>query len=114
MSNQLVTIRTWDLGADKVAQFLPEFPRETNPVLGLRAIRMCLKNQDMFREQIRAILRISENSPIRILIPMVTNVDEIIKTKRIIQQEMLSLKLRNSHLQFGCMIETPSRCDDFR
>ena len=103
-----VTIRTWDIGGDKPNKVIRELMDEANPALGLRAIRVCLKYDDLFRIQIRAILRASENSQINLMIPMVTRIDEVLKTKKIIDDEVQKLDLDTNNLQVGCMIETPA------
>ncbi|MCG8333434.1 MAG: phosphoenolpyruvate--protein phosphotransferase [Proteobacteria bacterium] len=103
-----VTIRTWDVGGDKPTFAFPELADETNPALGLRAIRVCLKYQDIFRTQIRAIIRASELSSIKIMIPMVTRIDEVIKAKSIIAEEQKNLGSSGEKLEIGCMIETPA------
>ncbi len=102
-----VTIRTWDIGGDKSSGFFPELSNETNPALGLRAIRICLKHRDFYRTQIRAILRASEKSDIRLMIPMVTRLDEVINSKDIIEEESKNLNISADNLLIGCMIETP-------
>ncbi|MBT3225749.1 MAG: phosphoenolpyruvate--protein phosphotransferase [Calditrichaeota bacterium] len=103
-----VTIRTWDIGGDKPSKVIKEYMDEANPALGLRAIRVCLKYDDLFRIQIRAILRASENSQINLMIPMVTRIDEVLKTKKIIVEELQKLNVKADNLQIGCMIETPA------
>jgi phosphotransferase system enzyme I (PtsI) len=103
-----ITIRTWDIGGDKPSYAFPELADEVNPALGLRAIRICLKHQDIFRTQIRAIIRASELSKIKLMIPMVTRIDEVIKAKIIIHEEMKNLNLTGKNLEVGCMIETPA------
>ncbi|NQU64796.1 MAG: phosphoenolpyruvate--protein phosphotransferase [SAR324 cluster bacterium] len=103
-----VTIRTWDIGGDKPNIIIKELIDEANPALGLRAIRFCLKYDDLFRTQIRAIIRASENSLIKLMIPMVTRIDEVLKTKKIIAEELLHLNLHGENLRIGCMIETPA------
>jgi phosphoenolpyruvate-protein phosphotransferase (PTS system enzyme I) len=103
-----ITIRTWDVGGDKPAYGFPELIEETNPALGMRAIRVCLKYQDIFRTQIRAILRASELGQIKIMIPMITRIDEVIKTKTIIEEEKTALGIEGNNIQIGCMIETPA------
>lgn len=108
LATKPITIRTWDLGADKVARFFPAYPNESNPALGLRAIRMCLKQPDFFREQIRAIIRVAQDSPVRLMIPMITNVDEIVKVRRMVSREQKKMNLRPPNLKIGCMIETPA------
>jgi len=103
-----LTIRTWDIGADKTSKLFTELLNEANPALGLRAIRLCLKYPDVFRSQIRAIIRASEHNPINLMIPMVTRLDEIIKTKSIILEEQINLEISGENLRIGCMVETPS------
>lgn len=103
-----ITIRTWDIGGDKPSAIFPELRDEANPALGLRAIRVCLKYQDVFRTQVRAIIRASEFGQINLLIPMVTRIDEVIKCKSIILEEQQKLGIDTKNLQIGCMIETPA------
>ncbi|MFH2130184.1 MAG: phosphoenolpyruvate--protein phosphotransferase [bacterium] len=103
-----VTIRTWDIGSDKPTKIIKELSDEANPALGLRAIRVCLKYVDMFRVQIRAILRASQISQIKLMIPMVTRIDEVLKTKKLIEEELRNLNMTAKNLQIGCMIETPA------
>lgn len=103
-----ITIRTWDIGSDKTSKLFEELENESNPALGLRAIRLCLKHTDIFRSQIRAIIRASEESKVRLLIPMVTRLDEVVKAKSIILEEQINLGISDDNLEIGCMIETPS------
>jgi len=106
-----LTLRTYDLGADK----FPSHQRqvEQNPIFGLRAIRYCLKNQDFFREHLRAILKASANREnVRIMIPMITSVDELIKTKDFINSVKDELRNKsipfNENIKVGIMIELPA------
>ena len=106
-----VTIRTLDLGGDKFASAL-NMPEELNPFLGWRAIRFCLSQPDIFKEQLRAILRASAFGPVRIMYPLISDVEEI-KTARIIMEEaMAELKQKNKKflpsIPIGAMIEVPS------
>jgi phosphotransferase system enzyme I (PtsI) len=103
-----VTFRTWDIGGDKQVDMFSEFRDEANPALGLRAIRVCLKYDDLFRTQVRAILRVSELSQINLMIPMVTRIDEVLKSKQIIEEEIEALRVSDDNLKVGCMIETPA------
>jgi len=103
-----VTFRTWDIGGDKPIEMFKEHINEANPALGLRAIRVCLKYDGLFRTQLRAILRVSADSPVNLMIPMVTRIDEVLNAKRIIQEELQSLQISGAQLQIGCMIETPA------
>ncbi|NMR96286.1 phosphoenolpyruvate--protein phosphotransferase, partial [Vibrio parahaemolyticus] len=89
-----VIIRTLDIGGDKMLPYY-KFPEEMNPFLGLRAIRFCLKNQDIFKTQLRAILRASAFGKVKIMLPMVSNLEEIIESKKIIEEAKKELK--NEH-----------------
>jgi len=85
---------------------------EVNPALGLRAIRYCLKNPDVFRTQLRAILRAAAFGNVRILIPMISNYEEVLETKKMLNEAADSLdkegKSFNREVQLGIMIEVPS------
>ncbi|HEY4715936.1 MAG TPA: phosphoenolpyruvate--protein phosphotransferase [bacterium] len=104
-------IRTVDIGSDKLAKFL-NFEKEVNPALGLRAIRLCLHNIDLFRVQLRAILRASAYGNLKILIPMIADINEIRKAKEIILDIKREIKTSgikfNENIPVGIMIETPS------
>src|SRR5208283_4922368 len=79
-----VVIRTLDVGGDKMD--LPgEFEKETNPALGLRAIRYCLQKRDVFKTQLRGIIRAAAHGNIKILIPMISSLTELLETKKIIE-----------------------------
>lgn len=105
-----VTIRTLDLGGDKVLEEL--YNKEPNPNLGWRAIRFCLANVDIFKTQLRALYRASVYGNLKIMLPMISNVYEVKETKRIIEE--VKLELLNDKITFkdniplGIMIETPS------
>jgi phosphotransferase system enzyme I (PtsI) len=105
------TIRTLDLGGDKFASKI-EVPKEINPAMGLRAIRLCIKEIDLFKAQLRGILRASAFGPLRILFPMVSGMDEVKKAKAVLQECME--ELRSEHVEFnegiriGIMIEVPA------
>jgi len=111
-----ITIRTLDLGADKqIDGNCPEsdqFANCTNPALGLRAIRLCLKEPQLFLPQLRAILRAGVHGPTRIMIPMLSNLQEVRKLKQIIEEVKLSLKKEGiayaEHIPLGGMIEVPA------
>lgn len=106
-----IIIRTMDLGADKYTQS-QRFIREPNPFLGLRSIRFCLQNVDMFKRQIRAILRASVLGEIKIMFPLITNLQELMQTKMILHDVMEDLDedgiQYNRNINIGIMIETPS------
>ncbi|MBI5555886.1 MAG: phosphoenolpyruvate--protein phosphotransferase [Elusimicrobia bacterium] len=106
-----VVLRTLDLGGDKLSEQLGT-NTETNPFLGLRGIRLCLKYQDLFRAQLRAILQASTSGKIKIMYPMISTVEEIKKANHILDQ--VKDELKKEHIDFdkdlevGAMIETPS------
>jgi phosphotransferase system enzyme I (PtsI) len=106
-----VIIRTVDLGGDK---FHSEevTPAEINPFLGFRAIRFCLANPDVFRAQLRAILRASAEGNVLIMYPMISGVNEVVRANEILDQVMAELRQENKpfdeKIQVGAMIEIPS------
>jgi len=104
-----ITIRAFDIGGDKVKQLNL---KEANPFLGLRGIRFLLANEDLLKTQIKAVLRSSINKNIQFMVPMVSAVDEIIKTKEIISGCMKELKHKGVHfdknIRIGIMVEVPS------
>lgn len=106
-----VTIRTLDIGGDKFIPHLIE-DNEINPFLGLRAIRLCLANVDIFKDQLSAILRASAYGNLKIIFPMITNASELIKAKSILQEVRDGLSKRDipfdEKMELGAMIETPS------
>jgi len=101
-----VTIRTLDIGGDKFPAGMEPLKR-LNPALGLRGIRFSLYEQDMLRKQIRAILRSCPKKKIRILIPMISKLSEVLDTKKIIQEIAQEIGTGNTW-EIGVMIETPS------
>ena len=108
-----VTIRTLDLGADKqVDGVRPDAPATSNPALGLRAVRLCLKEQGLFRTQIRAILRVSASGPVRMMIPMLANTTELDQVLRIVRDCKGELDARDERydasMPVGAMIEVPA------
>ena len=113
MKGAPVTIRTLDLGADKqVDGARPDAPLTSNPALGLRAVRLCLKEQSLFRPQIRAILRASANGPVRMMIPMLVNTTELDQVLRIVRDCKRDLDARgepyDASMPVGAMIEVPA------
>lgn len=106
-----LTIRTIDLGADKYTQEQEENP-ERNPYLGLRSIRYCLQNQDIFRTQLRAILRASAHGPIKVMFPLVTNISEFRTGKYFVHEEMEELDEQgiayDRDIDIGMMVEVPA------
>ena len=108
-----VTIRTLDLGADKqVDGARPDAPATSNPALGLRAVRLCLKDQSLFRPQIRAILRASAHGPVRMMIPMLANTTELDQVLRIVRDCKRELDASgegyDASMPVGAMIEIPA------
>ena len=105
-----VTIRTIDIGGDKFLNYL-DSEKEANPFLGWRSVRISLEKEDMFREQIRAILRVSSIGDVRILFPMITTLGEVRRILEIMAQEKGNLaRLKrpyNPHIQIGIMVEVP-------
>ncbi|RZP22695.1 MAG: phosphoenolpyruvate--protein phosphotransferase [Burkholderiaceae bacterium] len=99
-----VVIRTLDLGADKLpASFSSKFTKDSNPALGQRGIRLSLENPDFFKIQINAILRASKFGNVKIMLPLITEKEEIIKAKQLIYQS-----LGNVSDKFCCDLNTPS------
>jgi len=109
-----LTIRTLDVGNDKKIPFIQKFlAKSRNPALGLRAIRLTLAFPKIFKRQISAILRASKFGKIRIMLPMVSNVSEILEAKKLINDvsKELSLKKKNfnrRNIKIGVLIETPA------
>ena len=105
-----VTIRTLDLGADKTIG--REAKTSSNPALGLRAIRLCLKETDLFRTQLRALLRASAEGDLRIMLPMISNIQELRQTRHLIDEVMAELRRDgleyDPKLPVGAMIEVPA------
>lgn len=113
MNNQPVTIRTFDLGADKTVDGgRSSSQTTTNPALGLRAIRLCLKFPAMFRTQLRAILRASAFGKVKIMFPMISSTQELVQAKHLLQlckQELDNEGLEyDRHIEIGAMIEIPA------
>jgi phosphotransferase system enzyme I (PtsI) len=109
--NATVTIRTLDLGGDKLLNGWNQ-QKEANPFMGFRAIRYCLSNPAIFLVQLRAILRASAHGDVRIMLPMISGIGEVIRAKELIAQAKSELDRRgeeyNSSILVGCMIETPA------
>ena len=111
MNPHSVTIRTLDINGDKVNPYLTTV-EETNPALGLRAVRFCLENRDIFITQFKAIFRAAAFGNIKLLIPMISCVEEIIQVKQVMSKAVLELehenKVFNKDIPLGAMIEVPS------
>lgn len=111
MEGREVIIRTLDVGGDKDIPYLG-LEKEDNPFLGFRAVRYCLQNKDSYRVQLRALLRASAFGDIKIMVPLVTCVDEIRSVKALVKELMAELDAENiaynKDIQIGAMIETPA------
>ena len=111
MQGKPVTIRTMDIGGDKELPYL-DLPKEMNPFLGYRAIRISLENKDMFKTQLRAILRASQYVQIKIMYPMISSINEIRKANAILEECKKELdeigKIYDRNIKVGIMVETPS------
>ena len=112
MKNEPVVVRTLDIGGDKLDQALQRYA-EPNPFLGLRGIRFCLKERrDIFRTQLRALMRAGRYGNLKIMLPMVTCVEEIMEVRRLMNEIGDELREENIeyalHLPIGAMIETPA------
>ncbi|MGG3563405.1 phosphoenolpyruvate--protein phosphotransferase [Neobacillus rhizosphaerae] len=111
MSGKPVVVRTLDIGGDKELPYL-ELPKELNPFLGFRAIRLCLEEQDIFRTQLRALLRASSYGNLKIMFPMIATLDEFREAKAILEEEKQKLISENQkvaeHIELGIMVEIPS------
>jgi len=105
----MLTIRTFDIGGDKFK--LLDYS-ESNPFLGLRGIRLLLENLNLFKTQIKAILRASQNRNVQLMLPMISTVAEIRKSKEIIEECKNELRKEkhhfDKHIKIGIMIETPA------
>lgn len=111
MAGRPVIVRTLDIGGDKPPSYLP-FPNEMNPFLGWRAIRISLEEQDLFKTQIRAILRAAVGHQVRIMFPMISDLDELRQARELV--EAVKQDLRRASVDFadsvpvGIMVETPA------
>lgn len=111
MGGKPVVVRTLDIGGDKELPYL-NLPKEMNPFLGFRAIRLCLEEQDMFRTQLRALLRASTYGNLKIMFPMIATLDEFRQGKAILEEEKQKLISEGSqvadNIEIGIMVEIPS------
>jgi phosphotransferase system enzyme I (PtsI) len=108
-----VVIRTLDLGGDKPLEGIPGLTHhETNPFLGFRAIRLCLEHPELFKEQLRAILRASAFGRVRMMYPMISGLDELTRANAVLAEAKEELRKRrvdfNDQMEVGSMIEIPS------
>jgi phosphotransferase system enzyme I (PtsI) len=111
MEGKPVVIRTLDIGGDKHLSYLA-LPEEMNPFLGYRAIRLCLDNQELFRTQLRALLRASVHGNLKIMFPMIATCEELLQAKGMLAEEKSALQQRgipvSDDLEVGIMIEIPA------
>ncbi|WPC41708.1 phosphoenolpyruvate--protein phosphotransferase [Clostridium sp. JS66] len=111
MEGKSVVIRTLDIGGDKKLPYLP-LPEEMNPFLGYRAIRLCLDRKDIFKVQLRALLRASAFGNLKIMFPMISSLEEFLQAKEILSECMEELKKEgkafNAELETGIMVEIPA------
>jgi len=108
-----VTIRTLDLGADKEVDGGHASGRLcSNPALGLRAIRLCLQDPELFKPQLRAILRASASGPVKIMLPMISHLQEVVQTRQLLEQVKSELRAErrpfDEQIEIGGMIEIPA------
>ena len=111
LENKRLVIRTLDIGGDKDLKYM-KLPKEENPFLGYRAIRIYLDNVDLFKVQLRAILRASSYGNVAIMLPMISSIEELRKSKEIIEEVKEELKEKNikfnENIEVGIMVEIPS------
>lgn len=105
-----VVIRTYDVGGDKLP--VGGFPHEPNPFLGWRAIRMCLDEPDLFKVQLRALLRAAMHGDVRIMLPLIVTVDEVRQARHLLEEAAAELRARGvphrADVPLGVMVETPA------
>ncbi len=111
MKDQPVIIRTLDVGGDKEIPYM-DLPKEENPFLGYRAVRYCLNNPEEYKVQLRALLRASAFGDVKIMVPLVTCLDEIRRVKELVEECKAELDARgidyNPNIEVGTMVETPA------
>lgn len=111
LQNKRIVIRTLDIGGDKNLKYM-KLPKEDNPFLGYRAIRIFLDNISLFKVQLRAILTASAYGNLAIMLPMISSIEELRESKKIIQEVKEELKTKgipfNENIEIGIMIEIPS------
>jgi phosphotransferase system enzyme I (PtsI) len=111
MQGKPVVVRTLDIGGDKELPYL-DLPKEMNPFLGFRAIRLCLDRQDIFRTQLRALLRASVHGDLRIMFPMIATLGEFRAARDLLLEEKAKLREEgqevSDQIQLGIMVEIPS------
>lgn len=117
MNGKPVIIRTLDIGGDKHLSYL-NIPEETNPFLGYRAIRLCLDRKDIFKVQLRAMIRASVYGNVKIMLPMISSIEEFFQVKRLLEECKKELDFEkqpyNDDIELGIMVEIPAAavCSD--
>ncbi len=110
VSPRVVTLRTFDIGGDKFSSAF-RLPREMNPALGLRAVRLALRERDVFRTQLRAMLRAAAHGQVRVMIPMISAVFELRESRaefELARRELRERGIDTPEVPLGIMVETPS------
>ncbi|MDS0527208.1 phosphoenolpyruvate--protein phosphotransferase [Clostridium sp. SHJSY1] len=111
MEGKQVVIRTLDIGGDKTLPYLP-LPEEMNPFLGYRAIRLCLDRKELFKVQLRALLRASVYGDLCVMFPMISGLEEFMQAKEVVEECKAELKLEgktfSEEIQWGIMVEIPA------
>lgn len=111
MNPKPVVIRTLDIGGDKELPYM-DLPKESNPFLGQRAIRLCLDRQDIFRTQLRALLRASRYGNLKIMFPMIAVLEELLEAKKLLEEEKTKLVEEGiaiaDRIEVGMMVEIPA------
>lgn len=111
MNGKQVVIRTLDIGGDKTIPYMP-LPKEMNPFLGYRAIRLCLDKKEVFRVQLRALLRASVYGNLCVMFPMISGIEEFLNAKKVVEECKEELKSEgikySEEIKWGIMVEIPS------
>ena len=111
MEGKQVVIRTLDIGGDKTLPYLP-LPEEMNPFLGYRAIRLCLDRKELFKVQLRALLRASVYGKLCVMFPMISGLEEFLQAKEVVEECKAELKAEgkaySEEIQWGIMVEIPA------
>ena len=112
MAGKPVTIRTLDIGADKYPSYIQSVGTEPNPFLGWRSIRISLEVEEVFKTQLRAILRVGDLGRVRLLVPMVSSLEEILKVKELLEEAKEELQRdgtpHDRQVELGVMVEVPA------
>lgn len=111
MAPRPVTLRTFDIGGDKFVSAI-KMPHDMNPALGLRAIRLGLKQPELLKTQLRAMVRASAHGPVRIMVPMVASISEMRAVRALLSESVIEMDRarhpHSDHIPLGCMVEVPS------